>query len=287
MKTIQSILQTTLIVASLSMASASLRGGAARTRQSLSKWQVTYDTSRACQPGKAGTVVATVKPAGSQAASRSAQQTVVLKVSGAGKTYYSQTSRIQPNGRATVSLSATDAFPSQGRRTNLACTLQVGTTVQKVACPVLPVCAPPTPSPTSSPTPDCFDTAPPSASPTHVDEPAPTSAPTPEDTGIQLYDVLMKSGPVSDTPSCLDAFLSVIVRDNGKPVPGRKVDLLVVANGSKSYEASAITNAKGGATLFVTLDPADQNANLWTSLAVENPRLPQSQQEVPTLNFGC
>jgi hypothetical protein len=286
MKTIQSILQTTLIVASLSMASASLRGGAARTRP-LAKWQVTYDTSRARQPGKAGKVVATVKPTGSQAASRSAQQTVVLKVSGAGKTY-SQTSRTQPNGRATVSLSATDGFPPQGRRTNLACTLQVGTTVQKVACPVLPVCAPPpTPSPTSSPTPDCFDPAPPSASPTHIDELAPTSAPTPEDTGIRLYDVLMKSGPVSDAPSCLDAFLSVLVRDNGKPVPGRKVDLLVVANGSKSYEASAITNAKGGATLFVTLDPADQNANLWTSLAVENPRLPQSQQEVPTLNFGC
>jgi hypothetical protein len=287
MKTIQSILQTTLLVASLSMASASLRGGAARTRQLLAKWQVTYDTSRACQPGKAGTVVATVKPAGRQAASRSAQPTVVLKVSGAGKTY-SQTSRTQSNGRATVALSATDAFPPQGRRTNLACTLQVGTTVQKVACPVLPVCAPPpTPSPTSSPTPDCFDAAPPSASPTHIDELAPTSAPTPEDTGIQLYDVLMKSGPVPDTPSCLDAFLSVIVRDSGKPVPGRKVDLLVVANGSKSYEASATTNAKGGATLFVTLDPADRNANLWTSLAVENPRLPQSQQEVPTLNFGC
>jgi hypothetical protein len=286
MKTIQSLLQTALIVASLSArsASASLRGA---------KWQVTYDTSRACQPGKAGKVVATVKATGSQTqASRSAQpSSVVLTVVGNGKTY-SRTSRIQPNGRATVALVTADAFPSQDRRTNLACTLQVGTTIQKVACPVLPICAAPTPSPTSSPTssptPDCFDSAPPSASPTHFDVLAPTSAPTAEDTKMQLYDVRMKSGPVSDTPSCLDAFLSVLVRDNGRPVSGRKVDLLVVvANGSNSYETSAITNANGYAVLFVTLDAADQHANLWTSLAVENPRLPQAQQEVPTLNFGC
>jgi hypothetical protein len=282
MKTIQSLLQTALIVASLSArsASASLRGA---------KWQVTYDTSRA---GKAGKVVATVKPTGSQTqASRSAQPSVVLTVVGNGKTY-SRTSRIQSNGRATVALVTVDAFPPQGRRTNLACTLQVGTTIQKVACPVLPICAAPTPSPTSSPTssptPDCFDSAPPSASPTHIDVLAPTSAPTPDDTEMQLYDVRMKSGPVSDTPSCLDAFLSVLVRDNGTPVPGRKVDLLVVAaNGGGTYETSAITNANGYAVLIVTLDPADQHASLWTSLAVENPRLPQAQQEVPTLHFGC
>jgi hypothetical protein len=215
---------------------------------------------------------------------------VVLKVVGNGKTY-SRTSRIQSNGRATVALVTVDAFPPQGRRTNLACTLQVGTTIQKVACPVLPVCAPPTPSPTSSPTssptPDCFDSAPPSASPTHFDVLAPTSAPTAEVTGIQPYDVRMKSGPASDTPSCLDAFLSVLVRDNGTPVPGRKVDLLVVAANGNSYETSATTNANGYAVLIVTLDPADKHANLWTSLAVENPRLPQAQQEVPTLNFGC
>lgn len=294
MKTTQYLLHTALIVASMSATTASqLRGGGtADTRPPIAKWQVSYDTSRACLVGKAGKVVATVKPTGSQSASRFAQQTVVLKVSGAGKTY-SKTSRIQANGRATVPLSTADAFPPQGRPQNMACTLQVGTTIQKVACPVLPVCAPPTTSPTSSPTssptPDYYhDTAPPSASPTHIDPMAPTSAPTP-DYEARLYDVSMESGPVADPPSCLDAFLTVSVRHEGQPVPGRPADLLVVANGNKVFGGVAITDAEGVATFFVTLDPADQTANLWTSLVVENPTLPyrNTQQYVPVLNFGC
>jgi hypothetical protein len=290
MKTIQSFLHVGVIVASLAAATgAQLRGGPAKTRQTVSKWQVTYDTSRACLPGKAGTVVATIKPTAGQAPI--GRPTVVLKVAGAGTTY-AQASRIQANGQAAIPLSTAAVIPPQGRRTNLVCTLRVGTALQKVACPVVPTCAPPptpspTSSPTSSPTPDFYDpVAPPSASPTHFDVLVPTDAPTPDVQG-SYYDVQMNSGPVADPPSCLDAYLTVTVRHKGQPVQGRSVDLLVVANGSKRYGDSAITDANGQATFIVTLDPADQDANLWTSLAVENPLLPHYQQHVPALNFGC
>jgi hypothetical protein len=56
---------------------------------------------------------------------------------------------------------------------------------------------------------------------------------------------------------------------------------------SRNYEARATTNSNGVATLSITLEPTDQNQELWTSLTVENTNLSQFQQAVPVIDFGC
>jgi hypothetical protein len=332
MKTIQTLVQTAIIVAYLApatYAASRLRGGKPSTRPLLKSWAVSYDTSRACLTGKAGRVVATIKPAGSTTAQRqnnSRGALVVFRVAGQGHAApYVQTTRIQSNGRATVPISVMGALLSEGRTaTNFACTVQVGNgAVQKVACPTLPDCivdegpgfvAPtasptilegpdflaPTSSPTifegpgilaptEAPTPDESGLLAPTEAPTPDESGllAPTEVPTPEGTENPLYSITMESGPVADPPSCLDASLIVTVLHNGEPVEGRVVSLLVAAAAGRDYEARAVTDHDGVATLSVTLDPADQNKELWTSLAVENTILSQYQHAVPALNFGC
>lgn len=302
------------------------------------KWVVTYNTSRACLPG--GQIAATVQPVAGQKPPRKNEGTsVVFRVTDRNSraTVYEKSARTLPNGRATLTLPATGAFASQGREaaTSLACSIQAGTAARTaVACPTLPKCRQPdpTPSPSASPThidsmaptvspshydsveptvspthidsmeptlsPTHYDSMEPTASPTHMDSLEPTAAPpsdsTREPTGA-LYDVLMESGPAVAPPSCLDAYLKVTVLRGGRPVKGRKVSLLVIANWehpdaaqSRIYKADGITDADGVVTLLVTLDPADQgDDSLSVSLKVNNPLFPFPQYAVPALNFGC
>jgi hypothetical protein len=136
------------------------------------------------------------------------------------------------------------------RASSVACSIQVRTAAaQPVACPALPKCKLPAPTarpsaaptpyqsqePTESPShydsseptvsPSCYDSPEPTVSPSHYDSPEPTVSPsavsTPEATVNNIYNVGLESGPISDPPSCLDAYLKVTVLHNGIPVPGR------------------------------------------------------------------
>jgi hypothetical protein len=147
-----------------------------------SKWVVAYDTSRACLPGGAGQIVATVKPSGGQKPPHIKGANVVFRVTNKSSwaKVYEKSARILPSGQASLPmLLANTPFALEGGRApSFACSIQVGTAAaQPVACPALSKCKLPVPTlrPSAAPTPNHRPE--PTVSPSHYDSSEPTVSP--------------------------------------------------------------------------------------------------------------
>ena len=90
----------------------------------------------------------------------------------------------------------------------------------------------------------------------------------------------------SDTSS--SGTVVVIVKNSaGRPMKKKHVDFLLVADSGNTYTRNTRTNRNGKAAFTFDIQPEDEGENLWCSIAVDNPNLPNAQQVSCSIVVDC
>jgi len=79
----------------------------------------------------------------------------------------------------------------------------------------------------------------------------------------------------------------IVNGSDGLPVEGVSLGFLLVGNTSQGYAGSGVTDENGHAAFDFTADDADLGETLWCSIAIDNPKTPYGNQQVPCSVTVC